>query len=341
MDSTHFSTTTIVFMLALFFVLLFVSAFFSLTETALFSINKVRLDFLIKQKNKKAISIFNIINEPDKLLSTLLTGNNIVNTVVSTIGTTLALYYFHAWGVIMAPLIVTTILLLFSETFPKMLATQFPETLSLWIIKPYEWIRWILSPIVALIMYITYLFFNLFGIKIEYKKTIFNRDEVKHIIKESGETGTLEGDEHKMLHRVFEFNDKLTCEVMVPVQKIVSINAEMCSNDIIRVVMEAGFTRYPVYRDNIDNIIGFIHAKTLINMMVNNPLFILEDLLLEPYFVSEDEKISEVLKEFQQNGLHIAVVKNSNGTVTGIIQIKDILKIIFGELIERTVPETA
>ena len=341
MDSTHFSTTTIVFMLALFFVLLFASAFFSLTETALFSINKVRLDFLIKQKNKKAISIFNIINEPDKLLSTLLTGNNIVNTVVSTIGTTLSIYYLHEWGVIMAPLIVATILLLFSETFPKVLATQYPETLSLWIIKPYEWIRWILSPIVALIMYITYLFFNLFGIKIEYKKTIFNRDEVKHIIKESGETGTLEGDEHKMLHRVFEFNDKLTCEVMVPVQKIVSINAEMCSNDIIRVVMEAGFTRYPVYRDNIDNIIGFIHAKTLINMMVNNPLFILEDLLLEPYFVSEDEKISEVLKEFQQNGLHIAVVKNINGTVIGIIQIKDILKIIFGELIERTVPETA
>ncbi|MEK7700348.1 MAG: hemolysin family protein [Planctomycetota bacterium] len=341
MDSTHFSTTTIVFMLALFFVLLFASAFFSLTETALFSINKVRLDFLIKQKNKKAISIFNIINEPDKLLSTLLTGNNIVNTVVSTIGTTLSIYYLHEWGVIMAPLIVATILLLFSETFPKVLATQYPETLSLWIIKPYEWIRWILSPIVALIMYVTYLFFNLFGIKIEYKKMIFNRDEVKHIIKESGETGTLEGDEHKMLHRVFEFNDKLTCEVMVPVQKIVSINAEMCSNDIIRVVMEAGFTRYPVYRDNIDNIIGFIHAKTLINMMVNNPLFILEDLLLEPYFVSEDEKISEVLKEFQQNGLHIAVVKNINGTVIGIIQIKDILKIIFGELIERTVPETA
>ena len=341
MDSTHFSTTTIVFMLALFFVLLFASAFFSLTETALFSINKVRLDFLIKQKNKKAISIFNIINEPDKLLSTLLTGNNIVNTVVSTIGTTLSIYYLHEWGVIMAPLIVATILLLFSETFPKVLATQYPETLSLWIIKPYEWIRWILSPIVALIMYVTYLFFNLFGIKIEYKKMIFNRDEVKHIIKESGETGTLEGDEHKMLHRVFEFNDKLTCEVMVPVQKIVSINAEMCSNDIIGVVMEAGFTRYPVYRDNIDNIIGFIHAKTLINMMVNNPLFILEDLLLEPYFVSEDEKISEVLKEFQQNGLHIAVVKNINGTVIGIIQIKDILKIIFGELIERTVPETA
>ncbi|MBI5307487.1 MAG: DUF21 domain-containing protein, partial [Planctomycetes bacterium] len=144
MDSTHFSTMTIVFMLVLFFVLLFVSAFFSLTETALFSINKVRLDFLIKQKNQKAISIFNIINEPDKLLSTILTGNNIVNTSVSTIGTTLALYYLHAWGVILAPLIVAFILLLFSETFPKVLATQFPETLSLWIIKPYEWVRWIL-----------------------------------------------------------------------------------------------------------------------------------------------------------------------------------------------------
>ncbi|MEK7297388.1 MAG: hemolysin family protein [Planctomycetota bacterium] len=340
MDSTHFSTMTIVFMLVLFFVLLFVSAFFSLTETALFSINKVRLDFLIKQKNQKAISIFNNINEPDKLLSTLLTGNNIVNTSVSTIGTTLALYYLHAWGVILAPLIVAFILLLFSETFPKVLATQFPETLSLWIIKPYEWVRWILSPIVSLIMYLTYLFFNLFGVKIEYKKTIFNREEVKHIIRESGETGTLAGDEHKMLHRVFEFNDKLTREIMVPVQKIVSINAGMHPDDIIRVVTEAGFTRYPVYQDHFDNVIGFIHAKTLINLMVNNPLFILEDLMLEPYFVTEEEKISEVLKEFQQKGLHIAVVKNDKGIVTGIIQIKDILKVIFGELTERPLPET-
>ena len=148
------------------------------------------------------------------------------------------------------------------------------------------------------------------------------------------------GDEHKMLHRVFEFNDKLTREIMVPVQKIVSINAGMLPDDIIRVVTEAGFTRYPVYQDHFDNVIGFIHAKTLINLMVNNPLFILEDLMLEPYFVTEDEKISEVLKEFQQKGLHIAVVKNDKGVVTGIIQIKDILKVIFGELTERPVPET-
>ena len=130
MDSMHFSTSTIILMLILFFMLLIVSAFFSLTETALFSINKVRLDYLIKQKNKRALSIYKSINEPDKLLSTILTGNNIVNTIVSTIGTTIAIYYLHEWGVILAPLIVAFILLLFGETFPKLLATQFPEQLS-------------------------------------------------------------------------------------------------------------------------------------------------------------------------------------------------------------------
>ncbi|MEK7789658.1 MAG: CNNM domain-containing protein, partial [Planctomycetota bacterium] len=163
MDSLHFSPTTIVFMLVLFFVLLIVSAFFSLSETAFFSLNKTRLDFLIKQKNKRAISIFNVINEPDRLLSTILTGNNIVNTIVSTIGTTVAIYFLREWGVVLAPIIVAFILLIFSETFPKVLATQFPERLSLLIVKPYEWIRWTLSPIVTLITYITYLVFNLFG----------------------------------------------------------------------------------------------------------------------------------------------------------------------------------
>lgn len=339
MDSIHFSNTTIIFMLFLFFVLLFVSAFFSMTETSLFSLNKVRLDFLIKQKNKKAASIYNIINEPDKLLGTILTGNNIVNTVVSTIGTTIAIFYLHEWGVILAPLIVALVLLLFGETFPKVLATQFPEQLSMWIIRPYEWIRFILSPVVSLITYITYLFFDLFGIKIEYKKTIFSREEVKHIIKASGETGVLVDGEHKLLHKVFEYNDKLAREIMVPRNKIVAINADTNRDEITRIITEEGHTRYPVYRHSLDNVIGIIHAKAIVNMLINNPLFILEDLMMQPYFVSEDKKISQILTEFQQKGLHIAIVKDTHGTVSGLIQIKDILKIIFGELRERTSPE--
>ena len=169
MDSLHFSPATIVFMLILFLCSSLFLPFFTLRD-GFFSLNKTRLDFLIKQKNKRAISIFNVISEPDRLLSTLLTGNNIVNTIVSTIGTTIAIYYLREWGVILSPIIVALVLLIFGETFPKVLATQFPERLSLLIVKPYEWIRWILSPIVTLITYITYLVFNLFGIKIEYKK---------------------------------------------------------------------------------------------------------------------------------------------------------------------------
>lgn len=310
-----------------------------MTETSLFSLNKVRLDYLIKQKNKKAASIFNIINEPDKLLGTILTGNNIVNTVVSTIGTTIAIFYLHEWGVILAPLIVALVLLLFGETFPKVLATQFPEQLSMWIIRPYELIRFILSPVVSLITYITYLFFNLFGIKIEYKKTIFSREEVKHIIKASGETGVLVDGEHKLLHKVFEYNDKLAREIMVPRNKIVAINADTNRDEITRIITEEGHTRYPVYRHSLDNVIGIIHAKAIVNMLINNPLFILEDLMMQPYFVSEDKKISQILTEFQQKGLHIAIVKDTHGTVSGLIQIKDILRVIFGELKEKAFPE--
>jgi len=339
MDSIHFSNTTIIFMLFLFFVLLLVSAFFSLSETAFLSINKTRLDFLIKRKNKRAVSIFNVINEPDKLLSTILTGNNIANAVLSTIGTTVAIYYLKEWGVIIAPIILTFFLLVFGETFPKVLATQFPDQLSMWIVKPFEWIRWILSPIVTLITYLTYLFFNLFGVKIEYKKTIFSREEVRHIIKASGETGVLIEEEHKLLHKVFEYNDKLAREIMVPRNKIVAINADTNRDEITRIVTEEGHTRYPVYRHSLDNVIGVIHAKAIVNMLINNPLFILEDLMMQPYFVSEDKKISQILTEFQQKGVHIAIVKDTHGTVSGLIQIKDILKVIFGELRERTSPE--
>jgi len=339
MDSIHFSNTTIIFMLFLFFVTLFLSAFFSMTETSFFSLNKVRLDFLIKQKNKKAASIYKVINEPDKFLGTLLTGNNIVNAIVSSIGTTISIFYLHEWGVILAPLIIALFLLLFGETFPKVLATQFPEQLSMWIIRPYEWIRFILSPVVPLITYITYLFFNLFGIKIEYKKTIFSREEVRHIIKASGETGVLIEEEHKLLHKVFEYNDKLAREIMVPRNKIVAINADTNRDEITRIVTEEGHTRYPVYRHSIDNVIGIIHAKAIVNMLINNPLFILEDLMMQPYFVSEDKKISQILTEFQQKGVHIAIVKDIHGTVSGLIQIKDILRVIFGELKEKAFPE--
>ncbi|OQZ01587.1 MAG: hypothetical protein B6D35_02755 [Candidatus Brocadia sp. UTAMX2] len=339
MNPMHFSTLEIIIMLVLFFLLLFVSAFFSLTETSLFSLNKIRLDYLIKQKNKRAVSIFNIINEPDKLLSTLLTGNNIVNTTVSTIGTTVAIYYLQEWGVILAPLIVAFILLLFAETFPKVLATQFPEHLSLIIVKPFEWVRWLLSPCVTLITYLTYLFFNLFGLKIEYKKTIFSREEVKHIIKESGETGNLVDGEHKLLHKIFEFSDKLAKQVMVPRQRIVAIHTDMTREDIMRIITDEGHTRYPVYRHSLDTIIGIVHVKAIINMVANNPLFILEDLIMEPYFVAEDKKISTIFTEFQQQGLHIAIVRDAHGVISGLIEIKDILRVIFGELKEKTVPE--
>lgn len=339
MDSLQFSLKTIVFMMVLFFALLFVSAFFSLSETAFFSLNKTRLDFLIKQKNKKAISIFNVISEPDRLLSTILTGNNIVNTVISTIGTTIAIYFFSEWGVVLAPIIVALVLLIFSETFPKVLATQFPERLSLFIVKPFEWILWILSPIVTMITYITYLFFNLFGVKIEYKKTIFTREEVRHIIRESGETGVLADGEHKLLHRVFELNDKFAKEVMVPRSRIVAISADMSNDDIVKIVTEEGHTRYPVYRKSIDNVLGIIHSKAIINMLINNTLFVLEDIIMEPYFVPEDKKISKILTEFRQKELHIAIVKDTWGAVSGLIQIEDILRVILGELPEKTFPD--
>ncbi|MGQ3684134.1 MAG: CNNM domain-containing protein [Candidatus Loosdrechtia sp.] len=338
MSSIDFSPVTIVFMLTLFFILLIISAFFSLTETSLFSINKIRLDFLLKQQNRKAISIHNIINEPDRLLSTILTGNNIINTAMTTIGTTVSIYYLGEWGVVAATFLVTALLLLFSETFPKVLATQFPDQLSFRIVKPYEWVRWFLSPIVTFITYITYLSFNLFGIKIEYKRTIFSREEVKHIIRESGETGALVDGEHNLLHKVFELNDRLAKEIMVPRNKIVAINADMEPEKIIRIITEEGYTRYPVYRNCIDNIIGIIHTKTIINILVNNQLFVLEDLIIKPYFVFEEEKISKILKEFKQKELHIAMVRNSRGIISGLIEIKDILKVIFGELREKTVP---
>ena len=339
MDLMHFSPATISLLFLLFFILLFVSAFFSMTETALFSLNKVRLDFLMKQKNKKAVSIYNSINEPDKLLSTILTGNNIVNTVVSTVGTTIAIYYLRTWGVVLAPIIVAVVLVLFGETFPKMLATQFPEQISLRIVKPYEWVRWTLSPIVTLVTYITYLVFHLFGIKIEYKKTIFSREEVMHIIRESGETGVLADGEHKLLHGVFEFNDKLAKEIMVPRQKIIAIDVDMNQEDILRIVTEEAHTRYPVYRNSLDNIIGIVHTKAIVNLLSNNSLFVLEDLIQEPYFVHENKKISKILSEFQQKGVHIAVVKDARGYISGLIQIKDVLKVIFGELKEKTFPE--
>ena len=144
--------------------------------------------------------------------------------------------------------------------------------------------------------------------------------------------------EHKLLHRVFELNDKFAKEIMVPKDQIVAINADMSSDDIVRIITEEGHTRCPVYRHSIDNVIGIIHSKAIINMLINNPLFVLEDLMMEPYFVPEDKEISKILAEFQQ-GLHVAIVKDTQGAVSGLIQIKDILKVIFGELTEKTIPD--
>lgn len=322
-------------LLIIIFCLLVLSGFFSAIEIALFSFRKTRLAILVKQRNKRAILIEHIMKEPEKLLGTILVGNNIVAILISVLGTTVSLVLWGEKGVWVAFVSITFLLVMFGEIIPKVFASQFWESFTFACIRPISIIIWLLYPIVMIFSFFSNIFFHLFGIRIEYKKPFITKDELKHIVDMAKDTGHLKKDEVTLLEKVFAFHDRMAKEVMVPKSKIITLDINLPQDEMLKIITKGHFTRIPIYEGNPDNIIGILHTKEFVNIAFYKDLIVIQDLLRKPYFVLEEKKISEILRELQRQHLHLAVVKNAQDKVIGIITIEDILEEIVGEIMDE------
>ena len=312
--------------------LLILSACFSATEIAMFSFRKTKLAMLVKQQNPTAILIQKILSEPDKLLGTILIGNNIVNTSASVLATALALHFFGENGIFVAMVVMTFILIQFSEVMPKVLASQYWERFSFAMARPIRILYYIFYPINMLISAVSRLLLKPFNIKIQHRKPMITKEELKHIVSLSTESGHLQEAETFLLMNIFEFTDRLVNEVMIPKEKMTALDINLSPEKIMEFITEKHFTRIPVYEDSVDNIVGILHTKDYFNVVCYKDIIATVDLLRKPIFVSEKTRISELLKEFQKKHSYMAIVRDDDNKTIGLITMENILEQIVGEI---------
>lgn len=316
----------------LLIVLLLLSAFFSASETALMSLSKIRIRHLVEDKVKGADKIEKLTENPNKLLGSILVGNNIANIAASALATSVALSLFGNSGVGIATVVMTILVLIFGEITPKSLAAQNSESVSLRVYKPISFVVTVLRPVVAVFTFISSGFIRLFGGNPEKTQPFITQEELKTMVDVSEEEGVLEVEEKEMIYNVFEFGDLQVKDVMVQRVDIVAVTTESTYDEILEVIKREQFSRIPVYKETIDDIVGVLYVKDLLLKEKDEGEFKVEEYMRDPYYTFEFKKITDLFREMKKERNHIAMVLDEYGGTVGIVTIEDLVEEIVGDI---------
>lgn len=326
--------------LIILFVLLLLSAFFSSAETSLTTVNKIRIRNLAEEDVKGAKTVNKLIENPTKLLSAILIGNNIVNLSASSLATTLAVNICQSLGVSdsasvgagIATFVVTILVLIFGEITPKSLATIHAEKLSLAYGPIIYFITQLLTPIIFIINKLSYGLLKLFRVDLNYKGITITETELRTIVDVSHEEGVLESEERKMITNVVDFGDSLAKDIMVPRIDMVFADINLSYDELVELFSADKFSRIPVIDGSSDNVIGIINLKDVFFYQGARDTFHIKQLLRDPYFTYEFKKTSELLIEMRKASRSIAIVLDEYGATAGLITLEDLLEEIVGEI---------
>lgn len=311
--------------------LLFLSAFFSCSETALTTVNRIRIRTLIEEGNKKAITLRKVIENPGKMLGAILIGNNIVNISSSSLATVLAIDILGDTGAGVATGIITLLVLIFGEITPKTLATLNAEKIALFVAGIIYGLMWILTPAIFIVNKLSHVVLRLMRVNPDNKATAITETELRTIVEVGHEEGILETEEHQMINNVFEFGDTRARDIMVPRIDMVFVSINSTYQELLDIYEQHHYTRLPVYEDNSDNVIGIINIKDLL-LYKREHEFSLKKYLREAYFTYESKRLSELLLEMKKTSVNIAIVLDEYGVTTGLITLEDLLEEIVGEI---------
>ena len=310
------------------FVLIVLSAFFSASETAYTSVNKIRLKNLVNDGNKKAEKALKLSEEYDKLLATILVGNNLVNILASSICTWLFVSLFGDWGVLTATLFMLLVLLTFGEITPKTLAKRNPEKVAMLVASP-------LSAFIVVFTPVSIAFRALSGSlnsDDEAEQPTLTEEELSVMIDEIEGEGVLEKSESELIKSAIEFDDKKVSEILTPRVDIVAVERNATMEDLKNVLLTSGFSRIPVYDGTIDRIIGVIYAKDFYSRYFEHSNVKMEDLMRPVKFIPESTSVARTLTEIQKSMVQMIVVVDSYGGTVGIVSLEDILEELVGEI---------
>ena len=316
--------------LIILIILLMLSAFFSSAETALTTVNRIRIRSLADDGSKRAKTVLKITDNSGKMLSAILIGNNIVNVAAASITTSLA-YSLGGSAVAIANAVITIAILLFGEITPKTTATTHAEKLALIYAPIISIFMKIMTPVIFIINGLSNAVLLLLRIDPNAKNQTMTENELRTIVDVSHEDGVIESDEKEMIYNVFDLGDAKAKDVMVPRVHVTFADVNTTYEELIEIFREDKFTRLPIFEDSTDNVIGTINMKDLL-LFDNTKEFHIRDILREAYFTYEYKNISELLVEMREASFNIAIVLDEYGDTAGLITLEDILEEIVGEI---------
>ena len=313
------------------FILLILSGFFSSAETALTTVNKIRMRALADEGNKRAVTVLEITENSSKMLSAILIGNNIVNLGAASLTTTLA-YSLGGSAVAFASALLTVFILIFGEITPKTMATIHAEKFSLLYAPFIRVFIKVMTPVIFLINILSNGVLYLLKVDPNAKNDAMTETELRTIVDVSHEDGVIESEEKEMIYNVFDLGDAKAKDVMVPRVNVTFADVNSTYEELTHLFREDKFTRLPVYSESKDNVVGTINMKDLLLFDNNKKEFHIQDILREAYFTYEYKNISELLVEMRQASFNIAIVLDEYGETAGLITLEDILEEIVGEI---------
>ena len=311
--------------------LLALSAFFSSSETAMMAVNKIRIRNLADAGLSSAQTLMKVLDNQPKMLSAILIGNNIVNISASSLSTIVVTRAFGDMYVGVGTGILTLLVLIFGEITPKTSATLYSETMALRFAKPIYMIMQVLTPVIFIVDKLSQGVLRLLHVDPNKKQDAITEDELRTIVEVSHEEGVIESDEKKMIYNVFDFGDSVAKDIMVPRIDMTFIDVNATFSEVIEVFREVKYTRYPVYEETTDNVIGIINIKDLL-LTENQKKFCILDYLREPLYTYEFKKTAELMVELRKTQNNIAIVLDEYGATAGLITLEDMLEEIVGEI---------
>ena len=313
--------------------LLCCSAFFSMSEAAFLAVNKVRLRHLMQRGSASAKLVYQLLTHLDRLIATLLVSNNVVNVIITVLGTILCVSLLGSQdGPWVASVAIALLLLVVAEITPKLFGVAHADRIALILAWPMQWLINLMRPLVWGFTGLSRLIIWLLGGQPLPRSPLVTEEELKVMIEMGREAGVLAEGELRMLHRIFEFSDSVVRDVMVPRDRIAAIDLASKADEALDVLIEAGHARIPVYQGSLDRIVGVIYARDLLAMLRHQHLFVLSDLIRPMAVVEETKRVAELLSDFQQTQRQIAIVQNDQGVTVGLVTMEDVLEEIVGEL---------
>ncbi|MDD3394611.1 MAG: HlyC/CorC family transporter [Clostridia bacterium] len=324
------------YLIGLLLFLVCCSAFFSASETALTSLSRIRLRNMVEEKIKNADKISRLLDDPNRLLSSILVGNNLVNNGASALTTALAIQMFHGdtgSGATVATAFITVIILIFGEITPKTIAAQKAEKTALTVVNLIAGVVFVLRPVVVVLNVATGALIRFCGYNPGEKTPMITEAELKTIVNVSHEEGVLETEERIMINNIFDFGDAKAKDVMTPRTDMATVSYDVTYQEFVALVKEEGFSRLPVYDEDIDDIVGILYVKDV--FFVDEKEFSAEKFMREPYFTYETKPLVELFAEMRQNRLAVAIVLDEYGGTSGLTTMEDIIEEIMGEIADE------